>query len=44
MDAIVVPPAPAPSFANPSENALNPEYCEFFKSGSIEMIGTFAIF
>ena len=36
---MILPPAPTPSFANPSENALRPEYCEFFKPGLTEIAG-----
>ena len=40
---MILPPAPTPSFANPSENALSPENLEFFMPGSTEMMGISAI-
>ena len=40
---MMVPPAPTPSFANPSENAFNPEYFELFNPGFTEIAGMSAI-
>ena len=39
MDEIILPPAPAPSFPNPSENAFSPEYFELFNPGFTEIAG-----
>ena len=43
IDEIILPPAPAPSFPNPSENAFNPECFELFNLGFTEIAGISAI-
>jgi len=40
---MMLPPAPTPSFANPSENAFKPAYWEFSKPGFTEIAGISAI-
>src|SRR3989344_5760834 len=39
IDAIILPPAPTPSFANPCENALSPENLEFSSLGLTDITG-----
>ena len=43
IDEIILPPAPAPSFPNPSENAFSPERFELFNPGFTEIAGISAI-
>lgn len=43
IDAIILPPAPTPSFANPWENALSPENLEFSSPGLTDITGISAI-